>query len=160
MPDRRGHKKIQQINWNLIKENTSMTSKEESEVLLDALLSAAENLLKKNGEFYPIGAVLTYDNDVTFTAIHPDNEFPDSKDIISCLISSHKQMAQKNEIKASGIAWNGAFSSNGKNSDAIVVSLEHKDNYSVIVGLPYKIGLFKKVNFGELFAQNGNSDIF
>lgn len=137
-----------------------MTSKKECEVLLESLLSASENLLKKNGEFYPIGAVLTNDNAVAFTTIHFDNEFPDSKYVISELISSHKQMAQKNEIKASGIAWNGTFSSNGMPSDAIVVSLEHRDNYSVIVGLPYKIGLFKKVKFGELFAQNGNSDIF
>ena len=137
-----------------------MTSKKECEVLLESLLSASENLLKKNGEFYPIGAVLTNNNAVKFTAVHSDNDFPDSKDVISDLSSSHKKMAQNNEIKASGIAWNGAFSSNGRPSDAIVVSLEHKDNYSVIVGLPYKIGLFKKVKFGELFAQNGNSDIF
>ena len=137
-----------------------MTPKEECEVLLEALLSASENLLKKNGEFYPIGAVLTNDGSATFTAAYSDNEFPDSQSVISDLISSHKQMAQKEEIKASGIAWNATVSSNGKPSDAIVVSLEHKEDYSVIVGLPYKITLFKKVKFGELFAQNGNSNIF
>lgn len=137
-----------------------MTPKEECEVLLEALLSASENLLKKNGEFYPIGAILTNDNATTFTAVDSDNEFPDSQSIISDLISSHKHMAQKEEIKASGVAWNGTFSSNGKPSDAIIVSLEHKEGYSVIVGLPYKIGLFKKVKFGELFAQKGNSDVF
>ena len=69
-------------------------------------------------------------------------------------------MAQKKKIKASGIAWNGTFTSNGKQTDAIIVSLEHQDDYSVIVGLPYKIGLFKKIKFGELFAQSGNSDVF
>lgn len=137
-----------------------MTPKEECEVLLETLLSASENLLKKNGEFYPIGAILLNDNTATFTTVYSDNEFPDSKDVINDLISSHKQMAQKNEIKASGIAWNGMFSSDGKQSAAIIVSLEHKDDYSVIVGLPYKIGWFKKINFGDLFAQKGNSDIF
>ena len=121
-----------------------MTPKEECEVLLEALLSASENLLKKNGEFYPIGAVLTNDGSATFTAVHFDNEFPDSQSVISDLISSHKQMAQKEEIKASGIAWNATVSSNGKPSNAIVISLEHKEDYSVIVGLPYKIGLLKK----------------
>lgn len=138
-----------------------MLPKEECEVLLDALLPAAENLLSKNKEFYPIGAVLTADSSPTFTAVDSDNEFPDSQSIINALISSHKQMAEKNEIKASGIAWNAAISDEtGKQSDAIIVSLEHKDGYSVIVGLPYKIGLFKKVKFGELFAQDGNNDIF
>lgn len=137
-----------------------MTPKEECENLLESLLSASENLLKKNSEFYPIGAVLTNEGTVTFTAVHSDNEFPDSQSVISDLVSSHKQMAQQNEIKASGIAWNGTVSFDGKPSDAIVVSLEHKEDYSVVVGLPYKIGLFKKVKFGELFAQNGNKDVF
>ena len=137
-----------------------MTPKAECEVLLETLLSASENLLKKNGEFYPIGAVLLNDITATFTTVYSDNEFPDSKSVICDLISSHKQMAQKNEIKASGIAWNGTFSSDGKQADAIFVSLEHRDDYSVIVGLPYKIGMFKKIKFGDLFAQNGNSDVF
>ena len=137
-----------------------MTPKEECEVLLEALLSASEDLLMKNGEFYPIGAVLSNDAAATFTAVHPDDEFPDSQSVIRDLISSHRQMAQEGEIKASGIAWNGAFTSDGKQSDAILVSLEHQDDYSVIVGLPYKIGLFRKIKFGELFAQSGNSDVF
>ena len=137
-----------------------MTAKEECEVLLDALISASEKLLKKNGEFYPIGAVLSHDNNVTFTALHSDNEFPDSQSIINELICAHKQLAQNNEIKVSGISWNGAVDLEGKTSDAIIVSLEHKDNYSVIVGLPYKFGLFNKIKLGELFAQNGNNEIF
>ena len=49
---------------------------------------------------------------------------------------------------------------NGNQSDAIIVSLEHREGYSVIVGLPYKIGLFKKIKFGELFAQSGKNDVF
>ncbi|MBQ7887071.1 MAG: hypothetical protein IJ313_09290 [Clostridia bacterium] len=138
-----------------------MLPKEECEVLLDALLAAAENLLRKNGEFYPIGAVMTADSDTAFTAAHSDNEFPDSQSVIDALISSHKQMAEKNEIKASGITWNASISTpDGKQSDAIIVSLEHKDDYAVIVGLPYRIGLFKKIKFGEIFAQSGNHNIF
>ena len=137
-----------------------MLAKEECEILLDALFSASEKLLKKNGEFYPVGAVLLNDNNVTFTALCSDKEFPDSQSIINGLICAHKQLAQSNEIKVSGISWNGAVDLEGKTTDAIIVSLEHKDDYSVIVGLPYKIGLFKKIKFGELFAQNGNNDIF
>ncbi|MBR2455077.1 MAG: hypothetical protein IKB36_03395 [Clostridia bacterium] len=137
-----------------------MTAKEECEVLLDTLLSASEKLLKKNGEFYPIGAVLSNDNNVTFTALHSNNEFPDSQSVINDLICAHKQLAQNNEIKVSGISWNGAVDLEGKTTDAIIVSLEHKDDYSVIVGLPYKSSLFNKIKFGELFAQNGNKDIF
>lgn len=137
-----------------------MTAKEECEILLELLLSASENLLVKNKEFYPIGATLSNDGSTTFTAVDSNNDFPDCKSVIGDITLAHKQMAHKNEIKASGIAWNGTFTSDGKSSDAIIVSLEHQDEYSVIVGLPYKIGLFKKIKFGELFAQKGKNDIF
>lgn len=138
-----------------------MSPKEECEGLLDALLPAVESLLKKNGAFYPVGAVLTNDSNISFTAVHSGNEFPDAQNVITDLIASHRQMAAHDEMKASGIAWNASISTpDGKRSDAIIVSLEHKDDYSVIVGLPYKIGLFKKVKFGELFAQSGQHEIF
>ena len=137
-----------------------MTPKEECEILLDLLLSASKNLLEKNKEFYPIGAVLTDDNVPTYTVYESENEFPDSKTVIHDLISSHRELVQKNEIKASGIAWNAAVTSDGAQSDAIIVSLEHQDDYSVIVGLSYKIGLFNKIKYGELFAQSGNNYIF
>lgn len=137
-----------------------MSPKEECEILLDSLLSASVSLLEKNGEFYPIGAVLSNDAVATFTAVHSGNEFPDSRQVIQELISAHKQMAQNNEIKASGIAWTAVIASEKEKSDAIIVSLEHRDEYSVMVGLPYKIDLFKKTEFGELFAQRGNSNVF
>ena len=74
---------------------------------------------------------------------------------------AHKQLASEGKIIASGIAWNaGVTAADGTPSDAIVVSLEHKDDYSVIVGEPYKLGLFKKVTLGNLFAMAGEHDIF
>ena len=138
-----------------------MTPKDQCEILLDALLNAAEALLKKNGEFYPIDAVLTTDEQVTFTAAASENDFPDSQSVINDLISTHKQMAETDTIRASGIAWNATITSpDGKRSDAIIVSLEHKDDYSVVVGQPYKLGLFKRIKYGEIFAQTGNHNIF
>ena len=99
--------------------------------------------------------------DSVLATIHSDNAFPDSESVICDLTIAHKQRAKNNEIKASGIAWNATIvSPDGKKSDAIVVSLEHQENYSVVVGLPYKFGLFKKIQFGELFAEEGKNDIF
>ena len=45
-------------------------------------------------------------------------------------------------------------------NNEIIVSLEHKNNYSVVIGLPYKIGLFKNIAFGDIFALEGKHDIF
>jgi len=139
-----------------------MTPKEECEALLDALIPAAENLLRKNGQFYPIGAALTNESTISLTAVsYGDNEFPESQRVIDDLTSAHCQMVGQNEIKASGIAWDATITApDGKKSDAILISLEHVSGYSVMVGVPYVIGMFKKVKLGELFAQSGLHNVF
>ena len=110
--------------------------------------------MKKYREFYPFAAVILMDDTVELTGSFDGNEHPESKDVINDLIQIHKQLASEGKIKASGIAWNASVASaDGKPTDAIIVSLEHKDDYSVIVGEPYKVGLFKKVNFGNLFNK-------
>ena len=138
-----------------------MTPKEQCEVLLDKLLPFAENQMKKYREFYPFAAVILMDDTAELTGSFDENEHPESKDVINDLIQIHKQLASEGKIKASGIAWNASVASaDGKPTDAIIVSLEHKDDYSVTVGEPYKVALFKKVNFGNLFAMEGKHDIF
>ena len=138
-----------------------MTPKEQCEALLDQLLPFAEDQLKKHLEFFPFGAVIQTDGSVAVSGFYDGNEQPLSKDVIKGLIESHRQMNAKGEILASGIVWNASVTSpDGKPSDAIVVSLEHKEGYSVIVGEPYKLGLFKKVSFCNLFAMEGKHDIF
>ena len=138
-----------------------MTPKEQCEILLDKLLPFAEQQMKKYREFYPFAAVLLEDDSVELTASYDGNEHPESKAVLEDLKQIHKKLAAEGKIKASGIVWNaGVNSADGKPTDAIIVSLEHRDNYSVIVGEPYKIGLFKTVTFGNLFAMEGKQDIF
>ncbi len=73
----------------------------------------------------------------------------------------HKQKAEEDVIKASAIAWNAVGIGNtGKKSDMVAISLEHKDNYSVVIVEPYKIGLFKKVTFEQILANEGKTDIW
>ena len=138
-----------------------MYQKNECESLMGMLLPFAEEQLKKHGEFYPFGAVLLNDGTVEQTAAYDGNAFPGSKEVIQSLIGVHKALADEGKIKVSGIVWNASVKdANGKETDSIVISLEHKDNYSVIVGEPYKIGLFKKVIFHDLYALAGNHNIF
>ena len=138
-----------------------MISKEQCEILLDKLLPFAEQQMKKYREFYPFAAVLLEDDSVELTASYDGNEHPEPKAVLEDLKQIHKKLADEGKIKASGIVWNaGVNSADGKPTDAIIVSLEHRDNYSVIVGEPYKIGLFKTVSFGNLFAMEGKQDIF
>ena len=138
-----------------------MIPKEECEELLNALLPFAVNQLKKYGEFYPFGAVMYNNNEISFTAVDNGENHPDSTEMINRLTELHNEQAKKGEIKASGICWNATVSlENEKQSDTIVISLEHRENYSVLVGQPYRIGLFKKLNLDAIFAQNGKHDVF
>ena len=101
------------------------------------------------------------DGSVQYVAYYEENDRPDSKDVIEGIIKGNRQRASRGEIKASGIAWMSSITTADKKTcDVIVVSLEHKDGYSVMVGRPYKLGLFKKVSFGELFVMEGKHDIF
>lgn len=64
------------------------------------------------------------------------------------------------KYKASGIAWNASITEGtGKKRDAIIASLEHKEKYSVIIGEPYSMNVFKKIRFDAVFAREGKNDI-
>jgi hypothetical protein len=49
--------------------------------------------------------------------------------------------------------------SSGQMSDAVAVSLNHCDNYSAVVLLPYQLQN-GNVEFGEAFAEKGDVDVF
>ena len=149
-----------------IKED-NVLSKDECEFLLGVLLPIAEKHIRKDGEFYPFGAVLLNNNSVEITDTYDGNDYPESKKVIEALIGIHRQFAKEDKIKASGIVWHSSVKdSSNQSSDAIIVSLEHKDNYSVVVAEPYKtrgiakIRILKFVKFDNLRAYEGKHDIF
>jgi hypothetical protein len=49
--------------------------------------------------------------------------------------------------------------SSGQNSDAIAVSLNHRDDYSVVVLFPYQL-VDGELKFGETRAEKGKRDVF
>lgn len=148
--------------FKLTERNLKLMSKEDSEILLNALLPFANNMLQKYSEFYLMGCVLTTKGEVNLTGTFDGNENPDSKSVIDQLSKTHKELAERKEIKASVIVWNASLkNAQGKHdTDSVVMSIEHADGDSVKIYEPYKIGLFKKVKFGKLFAQEGKHDIF
>jgi hypothetical protein len=47
----------------------------------------------------------------------------------------------------------------GEKSDAIAVSANHRDSYSIAVFIPYKLQ-GRELTMGTAFAQRGEADIF
>jgi len=137
------------------------TPKAESETLLNAALPFAEQMLQKHGEFFPYGSALKNNGEIASIAGYDGREQPPSSDVIRLLKQGFVQGAKSNNYKATALVYDVKVNlpSSDKKSDAIAVSLNHRENYSVIVFFPYQLKN-GKLTFSEVFAQKGEADIF
>ena len=137
-----------------------MNPQYECEDIRDELLAAVEQTLIKKKDFQPIGAVKKQEGTIVLTSVNEEGP-SDKQSDIGALIRAYKQMARRGEIKACGIAWKTSITdAKGKKKDVIAISLEHRCGYSVIVGEPYKLTLFRKLIKEEIFTQEGRHDVF
>lgn len=136
-------------------------AKMESELLLKFLLPKAEYFLKKNGEFYPLAATLNYKKEIITIATYNGNEFPKSTDLIQDLNQAFQLGGQNKEYKATGMIYDVKLTSiaTGKKTDALVVALDHVDNYSILITLPYQLKN-NEIIYQESFANEGDYKIF
>jgi hypothetical protein len=135
--------------------------KEESERLMIAAVPFAEEMLRRHGEFFPYGKALRPTGEVLSIAAYDGREQPPSAEIMQLLKQAFVQGARSGEYKATALVFDVRvrLPSNGARSDAIAVALDHKDNYSVIVFLTYKLEGSKLV-MGEVFSARGENDVF
>ena len=128
---------------------------------MDAVLPFAEQMLTTYGEFFPFGGAMRPDGKLVSVAGDAGNEHPKSVDVIAIMKKGMIAAARKGEYKATAVVYDVRVKlpSTEEKSDAISVSLNHRDNYSVIVLFPYKIDAGKLI-LGTAFAQKGEGDIF
>ena len=138
------------------------TPKEESTLLMNELLPLAERMLKENGEFYPYGGYMTTDGKITHVGGKIEGtDHPKSQPIIDLLTKNFQEEARQGKYKATAIIFDVRIKPPGEEEkgDAIQVSLEHRDGYSVKVLFPYKV-IDAELLFGKTFAQKGDNKIF
>ena len=135
--------------------------KAECESLMNAVLPFAESRLLKYGEFFPFGGALTDNGEITGVGVYDGREQPPSKDVILLMKQAFQQGAKSGEYKATALVYDVLVTlpSSGKKSDALAVSLNHRDDYSAIVFFPYEIKE-GRLQFGGAFVQKGEADIF
>lgn len=119
-------------------------------------------MLREQGEFFPFGAGMKSDGELTSLGADAGKERPSSKELIALLHSYLVQQASDNEIKASGICMDVRVQPPGSDdkSDAICVELEHRDGEAVHVFLPYVVNSAGDVSYGEIFATPGEQVVF
>lgn len=138
-----------------------MTPREECELLMNELLPVATVMLRKNLEFYPFGCVMNADGTLRPIACYEGNDRPRPSDMVAELKKSYHALARRKEIKASGIVWNTVYrEADGTELEAVMVSLEHRDAYSVRMVSPYRKRLFKRIEWDPVISSEGEKDIF
>ena len=127
-------------------------------VLLGFLVPLVTEMLEEHGSFLPCGG-----------AVGPDGEFVpiDSNydlappDIIQGLQAQFVSGAKSGDYVAPALVYDGLITdpSDGTKSDAIIVSLDHKDSISQVIAIPYKL-IDGTVTTGKLVSQDGPGTVF
>lgn len=135
--------------------------KSECQALMNDALPIAEKMLREHGEFYPYGLTLDEAAKGAVLGASDGTERPKSAPLIALLTAQFREGAKSGKYRATALVYDARVvdPSSGAKSDAIAVALDHRENYSVIVFVPYTLRDGKYVP-GKLFAQRGEDRIF
>jgi|SRR5437773_1060635 len=127
--------------------------------VLDAMLPFAHQMLDKHGEFFPFGAAMRRDGKVNMVAGDAENEHPASEQIMDVIRRGMRRRHE--EYLAVGVCYDVRVRPNAEAqpTDAICISLEHRDGTAVDVFEPYTKHR-STIDYGPLFAQPGRKTVF
>ena len=131
--------------------------------LLNGLLSMAQMLLKKQGEFYPIGAIMLSDGEIRHVGAKIEgDDHPPSQSLIDLLTESFQKEAAEGKLRAAGICYDVLTVPPGKDQkqDAICCGLEHCLGEAVDVFTPYVRTADGNFQYDEIFASKRKPQFF
>jgi hypothetical protein len=105
---------------------------------------------------------MTPAGEIKQTAAYTGEEHPASQELIELLVGAFRAQAAKNEMRAVGLCLDVRTIAPGQTqkTDAICARLRHSDSESIDVFLPYQKDESGEIMYGELFATQGEQDIF
>ncbi|MGB8252241.1 MAG: hypothetical protein WCF08_03435 [Anaerolineaceae bacterium] len=123
--------------------------------LLNTLLPFAQQMLEKNGEFFPFGADMKPAGEIEMIGAYEGHEHPPSQTLINLMTEAFQKQALNGELRAAGICYDVRTIPPGETEkcDAICMSLEHQSGEAVDVFVPYKKAWHGKIRYGEIFAS-------
>jgi hypothetical protein len=136
-------------------------AKADCEILMNEAIPFAKRMLREHGEFYPYGYVMKPSGEIALKAGYDGTEHPKSQVIIDLLTAGFKEDAAAGRVKATALVYDIRVIPPGasEKSDAIAIALDHRDNYSVVVILPYVLN-HGEISVGTAFAQRRDSHVF
>ncbi len=138
------------------RDTASASAQEDLDGLLNLVLPLAQELLGKNGQFYPFGASVSTGGEASLTA--PDaglGEHPQPDRVLAGVYDGARATAGENRAAAfvSDVLIEG--------SDAVQVELEHRDGIALVVLVPYKPATLKRVpTFRDMSVAPGEPRVW
>ncbi len=132
--------------------------KNECELLLSSGMDAVKSMFIEQDGFHPIGKLLTPSKEVESVLVDLGEDYPEGAILVDAITDFLKERAEKGEILASAIFFDARVGAERK--DAVVASLEHSNDYSVMVVHPYTLDLNQNPVWEEPIAWEGQRNVF
>jgi hypothetical protein len=133
----------------------------ECERLVSLVVSFARHMLQESGGFHPFGAAMANDGELLSVPLPDETDDISNADILRLLKNLCIKGAREGKYKATALTCHITLTSpdSDEASDAVSVSLDHRDGWSVILTITYKSndGL---IVFDEALIEDGIGDIF
>jgi hypothetical protein len=122
---------------------------------VNAALPFAQQMLEKEGEFYPYGVALSDQGETQMIAGYGGGDAPTSAAVLETLIAGLR--ADRDSLRAIALVANVR----AKGADAVQVELEHRDGHAIVVQLPYTKKRFGRgIEYGNLGAGDGSRHVW
>ncbi len=138
-----------------------MSAKDDCNLLLNATLPFAEQMLRAHGEFLPFGARMLPDGEIVSVGVEDGEDHSGSQNLIDALQVAFIAGAADGDLVATALVYDVRVVPPGANekTDAIALNLDHRDNYSVTVFFPYALSEGEP-QIGDAFASAGDYAVF
>ncbi len=139
----------------------AVPAKSDCNLLLQAAMPFARQMLELEGGFLPFGAQMQSNGEIVSVGADNGEEYPHVPDLIDLLRDSFVAGAADGSLKATALVFDVTVTlpDNDRKSPAIAVALDHRDSYSVKVFFTYRIA-DGKASVGKAFAVDGDHVIF
>ena len=140
------------MSW---RDSASQLAQDDHDALLNLILPLAQQMLEREGEFYPFGAAMKSDGQHEMVMGYSDTgDRPPSAAMMATMIDGLR--GQRDGLRAVGFCANVRVS----DSDAVRVDLEHREGQAMAVLLPYKKRFGRGVEFSALRAGPAKSQVW
>ena len=136
--------------------------KDECETLMSAVLPVAEQMLAEHHDISPFGSTLSAADQIVQVGAWSEAPALDHAALIVQFQESFRDGAGRGELKATALVYATAFTPPGMSvaERAVVVQLDHRDDYSLVVTFPYRFSDSGDLVIEEPSAAEGEHKIF